>query len=131
MGGLCVHGVCRRDCACMGWVGGWVGGRAAFESPGPPLARQARQEERARSGDVWTPQAMASARPQNAATTAAPQLCPKSVVPPPLVPGRPQDGYNVGDLPANEEALIQQVLQQSEARYNSADLNIAYKMVGF
>lgn len=35
----------------------------------------------------------------------------------------------MGELPASEDELIKQVLQQSEARYNSADLNIAYKMV--
>lgn len=34
----------------------------------------------------------------------------------------------VGQLPASEEDLVKSVLQDSEARYNSADLNIAYKM---
>ncbi len=34
----------------------------------------------------------------------------------------------MGELPPNEEALIQSVLTSSDARYNSADLNIAYKM---
>lgn len=37
-------------------------------------------------------------------------------------------GYDVGDVPATEEDLIKSVLNQSEARFNSADLNIAYRM---
>ena len=44
----------------------------------------------------------------------------------------PQDlkskGYDVGDVPATEEDLIKSVLNQQEARFNSADLNIAYRM---
>lgn len=39
-----------------------------------------------------------------------------------------RDGYDVGPLPLNEEALIKSVLTQAEAKFNSADLNIAYKM---
>ncbi|KAF5828119.1 magnesium protoporphyrin chelatase [Dunaliella salina] len=37
-------------------------------------------------------------------------------------------GYNVGDVPNNEGDLIQSVLQSREARFNSADLNVAYRM---
>lgn len=39
-----------------------------------------------------------------------------------------RDGYDVGSLPMNEEALIKSVLNSSEARFNSADLNVAYRM---
>ena len=39
-----------------------------------------------------------------------------------------KDGYDVGNLPMNEEALIKSVLNSSEARFNSADLNVAYRM---
>lgn len=38
------------------------------------------------------------------------------------------DGYNVGELPAEEGDLIKSVLNDAEARFNSADLNVAYKM---
>lgn len=37
-------------------------------------------------------------------------------------------GYDVGEMPANEGELIQSVLQNKEAKFNSADLNIAYRM---
>lgn len=37
-------------------------------------------------------------------------------------------GYDVGELPETSEQLVESVLQSPEARYNSADLNIAYKM---
>ncbi|WIA33976.1 hypothetical protein OEZ86_007071 [Tetradesmus obliquus] len=37
-------------------------------------------------------------------------------------------GYDVGNLPANDMELIQSVLTQKEAKFNSTDLNIAYKM---
>ncbi|PNH11098.1 Magnesium-chelatase subunit ChlH, chloroplastic [Tetrabaena socialis] len=39
-----------------------------------------------------------------------------------------REGYDVGALPPNETDLIQSILTQKEARFNSADLNIAYKM---
>ena len=39
-----------------------------------------------------------------------------------------EDGYDVGELPADESALMQSVLNDPEAKYNSADLNVAYKM---
>lgn len=39
-----------------------------------------------------------------------------------------KSGYEVGELPASSEDLVNSVLNQAEARYNSADLNIAYKM---
>ena len=37
------------------------------------------------------------------------------------------DGYNVGELPENPEALMEEILHDREAKYNSPDLNIAYK----
>eukprot|EP00775_Hariotina_reticulata_P013861 gene13861-13983_t len=37
-------------------------------------------------------------------------------------------GYDVGELPSNDTELIQSVLTQKEAKFNSTDLNIAYKM---
>ena len=39
-----------------------------------------------------------------------------------------KDGYDVGEVPADEGALMQSVLNDPEAKYNSADLNVAYKM---
>ena len=38
------------------------------------------------------------------------------------------DGYDVGEIPEDESALMQSVLNDPEAKYNSADLNVAYKM---
>jgi len=38
------------------------------------------------------------------------------------------DGYNVGDLPRNQDELIESVLHDKEAKFASPDLNIAYKM---
>ena len=38
-----------------------------------------------------------------------------------------REGYDVGQLPGNETELIQSVLQAKEARFNSSDLNIAYR----
>eukprot|EP00210_Caulerpa_lentillifera_P005048 g4821.t1 len=37
-------------------------------------------------------------------------------------------GYDIGKIPESEEALIKSVLNSEEARFNSADLNVAYKM---
>ena len=37
-------------------------------------------------------------------------------------------GYDVGQLPADERALIESVLNAEEAQFNSEELNIAYKM---
>jgi magnesium chelatase subunit H len=34
----------------------------------------------------------------------------------------------VGDIPKSEEDLVKSVLNDGEARFNSADLNVAYKM---
>lgn len=34
----------------------------------------------------------------------------------------------MGTIPANQEALVQTILNDEEAKFNSADLNIAYKM---
>ncbi|GIL44514.1 hypothetical protein Vafri_1964 [Volvox africanus] len=39
-----------------------------------------------------------------------------------------REGYDVGLLPPSDEDLIQSVLTQKEARFNSTDLHIAYKM---
>jgi len=39
-----------------------------------------------------------------------------------------ENGYDVGDLPEKEEDLIESVLQDKEAQFNSPDLNIEYKM---
>ncbi|GBF93905.1 magnesium chelatase subunit H [Raphidocelis subcapitata] len=39
-----------------------------------------------------------------------------------------KEGYDVGLLPASQDELIQSVLQAKEARFNSSDLNIAYRM---
>jgi hypothetical protein len=38
-----------------------------------------------------------------------------------------KEGYDVGQLPSNEGELIQSVLQAKEARFNSSDLNVAYR----
>jgi len=38
------------------------------------------------------------------------------------------DGYDVGKIPEEEGDLIKSVLNDETARFNSADLNIAYKM---
>ena len=38
------------------------------------------------------------------------------------------EGYDVGSIPPSEGDLIKTVLNQSDAKYNSADLNIAYRM---
>ncbi len=39
-----------------------------------------------------------------------------------------KDGYDVGEIPEDESALMQSVLNDPEAKYNSADLNVACKM---
>jgi magnesium chelatase subunit H len=38
------------------------------------------------------------------------------------------EGYDVGNLPGNETELIQSILNDKDSKYNSADMNIAYKM---
>ena len=38
-----------------------------------------------------------------------------------------KEGYDVGLLPSSEDELIQSVLQSKEARFNSTDLNVAYR----
>ncbi|KAJ7564346.1 hypothetical protein O6H91_02G013900 [Diphasiastrum complanatum] len=38
------------------------------------------------------------------------------------------DGYNVNGLPENAEALIEEIIQDKEAKFSSPNLNIAYKM---
>uniref|UniRef100_A0A061S850 magnesium chelatase n=1 Tax=Tetraselmis sp. GSL018 TaxID=582737 RepID=A0A061S850_9CHLO len=37
-------------------------------------------------------------------------------------------GYDVGEIPASERDLIQSVIKDGNAQFNTADLNIAYKM---
>lgn len=39
-----------------------------------------------------------------------------------------KEGYDVGQLPGSEKDLINSVINAEEARFNSADLNIAYRM---
>ena len=39
-----------------------------------------------------------------------------------------KEGYDVGVLPGSEDELIQSVLTDKEARFNSSDLNVAYRM---
>lgn len=39
-----------------------------------------------------------------------------------------KQGYNVGNLPMNEKDLMKTILNQEDAKFNSAELNIAYKM---
>jgi magnesium chelatase subunit H len=39
-----------------------------------------------------------------------------------------RDGYNVGTLPLNEGELIKSVLASADAKFNSAELNVAYRM---
>ncbi|KAI8476659.1 MAG: magnesium protoporphyrin chelatase [Monoraphidium minutum] len=39
-----------------------------------------------------------------------------------------KEGYDVGLLPSSEDELIRSVLQDKEAKFNSSDLNIAYRM---
>ncbi|CAG9463514.1 unnamed protein product [Pedinophyceae sp. YPF-701] len=39
-----------------------------------------------------------------------------------------RQGYDVGQLPMTEKALIESVLHDQEAKFNSEELNIAYKM---
>merc|ERR1719472_533158 len=38
------------------------------------------------------------------------------------------EGYDVGDLPSTERELIEQVINDEEAKFNSANLNVAYRM---
>jgi magnesium chelatase subunit H len=45
-----------------------------------------------------------------------------------VLTGLKKDGYNVGNLPANEEDLINSVLNDKEAKFASPDLNIEHKM---
>ncbi|CAI6001480.1 unnamed protein product [Closterium sp. NIES-64] len=39
-----------------------------------------------------------------------------------------KDGYNVEGLPEKSEELIEEIIHDKEAKYNSPDLNIAYRM---
>eukprot|EP00955_Chlamydomonas_euryale_P001090 12527-Chlamydomonas_euryale.AAC.4 len=39
-----------------------------------------------------------------------------------------KEGYDVGNLPMTGDQLIKQVINDSEAKHNSADLNVAYRM---
>ena len=39
-----------------------------------------------------------------------------------------EKGYDIGEMPESEEALIQSIITDGNAQFNTADLNIAYKM---
>eukprot|EP00798_Chlamydomonas_sp_ICE-L_P000627 gene627-2061_t len=39
-----------------------------------------------------------------------------------------KQGYNVGSLPINDKGLIDSIVNNGDSKFNSADLNIAYKM---
>eukprot|EP00798_Chlamydomonas_sp_ICE-L_P011386 gene11386-12086_t len=39
-----------------------------------------------------------------------------------------KQGYNVGSLPINDRGLIDSIVNNGDSKFNSADLNIAYKM---
>merc|ERR1719472_350801 len=45
-----------------------------------------------------------------------------------VLKGLQDDGYDVGPLPGTDKELMESVLNDTEARYNSEDLNVAYKM---
>ena len=45
-----------------------------------------------------------------------------------VLQGLKKEGYNVGNMPATEEALINSVLNDKEAKFASPDLNIEHKM---
>jgi len=45
-----------------------------------------------------------------------------------VLQGLKDEGYNVGELPGSDKELMESVLNDTEARYNSEDLNVAYKM---
>jgi magnesium chelatase subunit H len=45
-----------------------------------------------------------------------------------VLEGLRDEGYDVGELPATDKDLMQSVLNDEEARYNSENLNVAYKM---
>ena len=42
--------------------------------------------------------------------------------------GLKEDGYNVDGLPDTAEGLIEDIIHDKEAKFNSPDLNIAYRM---
>jgi len=45
-----------------------------------------------------------------------------------VLKGLQDEGYDVGQLPATDKELMESVLNDEEARYNSENLNVAYKM---
>merc|ERR1719443_1337978 len=45
-----------------------------------------------------------------------------------VLKGLQDDGYDVGALPDTDKELMESVLNDTEARFNSEDLNVAYKM---
>ncbi|KAJ8902534.1 hypothetical protein NDN08_006937 [Rhodosorus marinus] len=45
-----------------------------------------------------------------------------------VLEGLQREGYNVGELPETAEDLLEEVVHDKEARFNSPNLNIAYKM---
>ena len=45
-----------------------------------------------------------------------------------VMKGLRNNGYDVQDIPANAQELLEQVIHDAQAQYNSPELNIAYKM---
>jgi magnesium chelatase subunit H len=45
-----------------------------------------------------------------------------------VMKGLQQNGYDVQDLPENAQELMEQVIHDAQAQYNSPELNIAYRM---
>ncbi|OBQ11986.1 MAG: magnesium chelatase [Anabaena sp. LE011-02] len=45
-----------------------------------------------------------------------------------VLQGLRNNGYDVQDIPANAQELLEQVIHDAQAQYNSPELNIAYKM---
>merc|ERR1719181_634636 len=45
-----------------------------------------------------------------------------------VLKGLQDDGYDVGPLPGSERELIEQVITDEEAKFNSNDMNVAYRM---
>jgi magnesium chelatase subunit H len=45
-----------------------------------------------------------------------------------VLQGLRNNGYDVQDIPANAQELLEQVIHDAQAQYNSPELNVAYKM---
>jgi magnesium chelatase subunit H len=39
-----------------------------------------------------------------------------------------KQGYDVGDIPANSEGLMDAIINDKEAKFDSPDMNVAYRM---